>query len=734
MQGREVEIPMFEIMNKYRVVILGLLFVGLFGWGAWGAVDSLLSGGNSEEDTVLATYTVPGETAPREIRTADWLAVRQQIGGEQMLEYLAMLLQVGDKSLDQFIFDYIVLRAAGEKAGIVVSDGDALRMYEQFYGKLANPKHLPPEATLDFYRGLACAQRFRMQYYRDAGGVAFDKLWTTYKSDYELLHGRAVVFEATKAADLAFDPEGNDKDKKTLIDFWEENQWLKEANKLPAEADLQVAFVRYKDKSLADFDKEFATFTEAVKDLTVTDEEVARRFELHKAAYAQLLADESSRVAREQEDEDKKAKEEKREPKDLTPGDQPGEFERLKGRVRQELVLAKLLAKVSDEVKAGAELEVIAKKYGINFTDMKKVNGDALQAQPEFGTPRAKQVVFGNGAEWLASGKLKAGEIVPYESTNAAQYAAGCFDEPGSFQALFRLMDHRKERAPELKDIKDKVVAEWKKRRISEDLTKRGNDFHAAVKKAVEELPEVKALRAQMTTERDASVAKDIADAKLSRDNAEHKDQIQLIEARFDRERDDKVMLESAKHENAAFEAAAKAAGLTVEPVPPAFKLSATAAAWRDDLSPEERRNRLFRTATVLHKLAVAEIGRVTEPTFEAEGGIGAVMVLDKRTPPTEADMLARPDRTTNTSNRLAERPAQDEWSYRNFKTASWFSLSAPQTEEALKAREEDQVKRATADAARRESDNRKRTDAAFKARQLELKNPAPTNGDIKKD
>ncbi|MSR74898.1 MAG: hypothetical protein EXS14_05455 [Planctomycetes bacterium] len=720
---------MFEIMNKYRVVILGLLFVGLFGWGAWGAVDALLSG-SSSEDEVLASYTLPGETAPREIRTSDWLAVRQQIGGEQMLEYLAMILQVGDKTLDQFIFDYLVLRAAGEKAGIVVSDGDAMRLHKIFYGEPANAKQRPPEATLDFFKGLTCAQRFRMLFMRDAGGVGFDKLWASYKTDYEVLHGRAVIFEAQKAADMAFDPEGNDKDKKALIDFWDENQWMKDSNKLPAEADLQVAFVRYTDKSLAAFSTEFAAFAESVKDITVSAEDVVRRFELHKPAYAALLADESARVAREQEAEDKLAKTENREPKDLTPGDQPGEFERLKGRIHQELVLGRLLAKIGEEVTAGAELEVVAKKYGVAFTDMKKTTADSLQAQPEFGSPRVKQVVFGNGVEAFVAGKLKAGAIVPYESTNAAQFVAGCFDEPGSFQALFRLMDHRVERMPELKDIKEKVIAELKRRRSSEDLSKRGAEFHAAVKKAVEELPEVKALRATLTTERDVAVAKYIAEQQLSRDNAEHKDRVMLTEARFDRERDDKLMLESVQFEGAAFVAAAQAAGLEVVQVQPAHKLSAGAANWREGLTPEERRNRLFRTATVLHKLASTEVGRVTEPTYEANGGIGAVMLLDKRTPPAESDMLARPERSSAVGARLAERPAQDEWSYRNFKTAGWFSLSAPRTEEALKANEEERVRRSTADAARREVENRKKTEAAFKSRQAELEAAQqPANG-----
>lgn len=716
---------MFEIMNRYRVLILSVLFVGLFGWGAWGAIDALLSGG-SQEDEQVATYTLPGETTPRVIMASDWAAVRDQVGGDERLNIFTMMLQVGDKTLEQFIYDYIVLRAAAEKAGIQTTEGEARKFLAMFYR--VDEKARFPEATLDFYRGLVAAQRFRFLYLADPGGTPFEKLWTTYKSDYELLHGRAVVFESIKAADIAFDPDTVDKDKKALVDFWEENQWMKGANKLPAEADLEVVHVRYADKSLAAFDAEALKFADALKEFTVTDEEAAKRFELHKASWAKLLADEAAAVARLQEDEDKKAKAENREPKDLTPGDQPSDLERLRGRIKQEIAFGRLLAKVADEAKAGAALADVAKKYGLHFSEQKAINAEKFQTQPEFGTPRAKQLVFGNGVEWLASGKLKPGDIVPYESTNAQQFVAGCFDEPGSFQALYRLMAHRQEREPELKDIREKVITEIKKRRITEDLSTRGREFKEAVGKAVDELPVMKALKEKLEGERAVALVKALEDEKLSRDNAEHKDKIALIEARLDRERDDKLVLERALHEGEALVSVAQQKNLAVESVPPCFRQMASPAQWRDGLSTEERKNRLFRTATVVHKLASAEIGRVSEPAYESAGGIGAVVILDKREAPPETELLQRPDRTTSVANRLKERPAQDEWAYRNFKLASWFSLSAPQFEQNQKDNEDLRMRRSIEDAARRETDNRRKAEAAFKARQsvLEKGEPAP--------
>jgi hypothetical protein len=79
-------------------------------------------------------------------------------------------------------------------------------------------------------------------------------------------------------------------------------------------------------------------------------------------------------------------------------------------------------------------------------------------------------------------------------------------------------------------------------------------------------------------------------------------------------------------------------------------------------------------------------------------------------------------------ADRLKERPAQDEWAYRNFKSASWFSLKAPRFEEAELANEELRKRRATEDAARREVENRRKVENAFKARQAKLEQgePAP--------
>jgi|GEM_PF-5701967 len=709
---------MFEIMNRYRVAILCLLFVGLFGWGAWGAIDALLSGG-SEEDQEIATFQIPGEATKRSIMASEWAGVREQVGDERALSLYCMMLQLGDKSLEQFIYDYLVLKAAAEKAGVQATDGEARKFVSMFYR--VDEKARVPENTLAFFRGLVSAQRFRFLYLADPGGAPYDKLWTTYKSDYELLHGRAVVFDAIKPADIPFDPDTVDKDKKALVDFWDENQWLKAANKLEAEVDLEVVHVRYADKSLAAFDAEAQKFAEALAAFPVTDEEVAKRFEIHKAAWAKLLADEAAEIARKQEAEDKQAKAENREPKDLTPGDQPSDLEKLRGRIKQEIAFGRLLAKVGEEAKSGAVLADLAKKYGLNFSEHKAMSADKLQTQPEFGTPRAKQLIFGNGAEWLASGKLKAGDIVPYESTNAQQFVAGCFDEPGAFQALFRLMAHRKEREPELKDIREKVISEIKKRRVTEDLSQRGREFKEAVTKAVDELPVMQELKTKLEGERTAALAKAMEEEKLTRDNAEHKDKIALIEARLDRERDDKLALERALHEGEALASVAAAKNLKVESIPPCYRQMASTAQWREGLSTEERKNRLFRTATVVHKLASSDIGRVGEPAYEAGGGIGAIVILDKREAPAESDLLQRPDRTKTVADRLKERPAQDEWAYRNFKSASWFSLKAPRFEEAELANEELRKRRATEDAARREVENRRKVENAFKARQAKL-------------
>ena len=49
-------------------------------------------------------------------------------------------------------------------------------------------------------------------------------------------------------------------------------------------------------------------------------------------------------------------------------------------------------------------------------------------------------MIWASGLAPHAKGKFKLGTVVPYETRSVGRYWPGCFDEPGNFMAIYRLM------------------------------------------------------------------------------------------------------------------------------------------------------------------------------------------------------------------------------------------------------------------------------------------------------
>lgn len=697
---------MFEMMHKYRVPILVVLFVGLFGWGAWSGIQQLVE--KDTEDPLIGTFRLPGETEEHKVRASEWHAVLTGIAGSffRNIESFGKVLGVADTERDQVIWDFIVLREAARKAGVVVTDRDAGIVDEE------GVRAAISDSQAQFEKDWRAVYQFKSQLGTDPGGASYGEIYERFKTEHEEVRGKAAVFARKDLSEYKLDLE-KPEDLKKLEDFWEQNKWLGTRKMVPEKLDLEVAYMRFRDRSFAEVAEDYEQNWKAgAEGITVTDEEVKKRWDDWSTQYETFFDKELAKLKTDQEEENKRAKEEGREPKDLSAGDQPGKDVRAKEHVRRELLAGRLLTKVLDEVKAGKVMKDLCAQYKVACVTLEKKSLDELMEQPEFGNGRVKQHLM-TGIARLKDGKLKEGEIYEYETTTK-EYIPRIFDEPGAFVAVFRLIAHHPSRPNELKEIREEVIEEWRKRQGDDELRDRVKSFRDAIDAKVLEVPAVKELSEKLQKERDEAVAKEIEEAKLSRDNAEHKTRIEQVERKHDSQKELKLTEEKQKHEKDVFLALAAeqaAQGVTLNDVGWIRKSSAKYMTYAGATAPEEKLNRFLRSQVVVNGLTYLQPGRVGHPTPDPQSGLSAVLMLEEKRAPEEAEMLRRADKVQTIASQMSQQARPDDWSYKNMKSDQWFSLWAWDTEKGIAEQEKEKILREQRDI----QWNRRRLEESFK-------------------
>jgi len=702
---------MFELMHRYRVAVLIILFVGLFGWGAWAAIQQLFTRGPA--DTVLAVYRIPGDSEERKIMESEVQMVRMMIRNQHGdLRLTQNLLSLAPDDADETIMAFIMLREAAKKAGITVADADVIDVKDPRQARI-------PSETVDFLKDMRAAMLFRFLYAVDPGGPTYEEVYNLYKTMNDEVKGKAVVFERKDPKSWTID-KNNADDVKKLGEWWDKPEfaYLREQKKVPEKFDLEVAWVKWNGRTLGELDAWFkeSGLAEATKDLEVTDADCLQRYNALADQYEGFIEKELAAQAKAQEEENARAKAENRDPKNLSAGDQPSKFERVKEQLRRELKVGKLLTSILDDVKGGKRLAELCEAKKISVTQLSKQSADEVMVHPEFGGPRVKQLLM-VASQKLKEGKLKEGEIVEYETTST-EYVPRVFDEPANWMALYRVIGRYEPRNPELNEVIDFAIEEYQKKQAETELNDRTKAFRDAIDKKLDAVPEVVKVKETADKELEEAIAKAIADAKLSADNPDHKTQIEAIRKQNEVARDAKINDEKAKHELAALLETAKEQNLAVVEIPWTRRSSSSGMSYASADTKEEKLNRFLRSASVIYGLAnLPAEGKVGQPTADHQAGLSAVLALEGKRAPAEDDLLLKPDQMKTVGQRLQTRVDPGEWSYKNFREKAWFDLWAWRIEENLTRRQEaDEVRKA-----REDELNRRKVDDAFKKRRAEM-------------
>ncbi len=706
---------MFDKLNKHRVWIMCLLLVGLFGWGAWSAVQSLF-GGNEIPNPEIGRFRVPGESQDFVVTAMD-----HSMTGRNLDNYFARMggirgaaqfLGIQDTSPTDTVYSYIAMREAARKSGAPVNPVDVENFYRSQNGIPPERKFQMPDDARGFLTDFFRTMAFAGEVNSEKVGPLYKDAFERFKSEQEEFRGRVALFEPKPHTEFAINLE-DPAEMNKLVAWFDSNKWRFSDKKVKEQVDLEVIYVRQSGMNVAEFATKCEPWKETLAGFPVTDEEAQARWNNHRESYTGLLKLEADALKKAQDEENARAKEENREPKNLSPADQPSEFERLKDHLKREMAAGKLLAKIIDDIGAGAVMKDLASKYSLPIALIEKIDREKLQTQPEVGNVRAMQMIWGSAVQKLPpAGTFKLGSVVTYESTNAAQFLPKIFDEPGQFLAIYRLLDHRKERDSELREIRDVVVERWQKAQAGEELTARMKKFREDASLKVQTgVAEVKAKAETAKSERDQAVAKKLEELKLSRDNAEHKDQITGIESQEDFLMKQKVREAEAAHIGAGVAELCAEQNIPIVPVP-WLKKSQTGAqiAYPDTLTPEERRNRFMRSSAVIYQLAALKPGQANEPIgADSLSGPGAIVILDEKRGPAPADFVAWPAKMKELAAIPAPRgPRASPFSFNNLTNAGWFGLSAPALM-ARKAYQEEETKvRAAEDTRIQREDARK--------------------------
>ncbi|HMS18508.1 MAG TPA: hypothetical protein PKA37_16815, partial [Planctomycetota bacterium] len=113
---------MFEWMHKYRIPILVTVLLGLFGFGAWGAIQQLFTPNPAAEE--VASFVSPtGETIT--LTRGDQAEFLQMIrytgqGSQFVTSSLPNALGLADRDVDTAAINWRILYEAGKASGVIV--------------------------------------------------------------------------------------------------------------------------------------------------------------------------------------------------------------------------------------------------------------------------------------------------------------------------------------------------------------------------------------------------------------------------------------------------------------------------------------------------------------------------------------------------------------------------------------------------------------------------------------
>lgn len=714
---------MFEFMQKFRMTILVLIALGMvIAYGAAGSFTDLFKRGGDNPPTFA--FRFPGETADRVVTAGDEFDFRQGMMrmGFRDPKALANQVDLDASSESKALVAFQLMKALGEKIGVHVSDKQVTPVRED--GRPVRQS----DGEVEFMKGWIRAFSARDLYRTDPGGPTFEEIYETYKTMHEEVRGNFVLIPGKPATDFKIDTKIPEEAKK-LSDWFETRKYLANQKMVPEKLDVEIVAIKTHGRAMKDIVAEFdTTYGDITKDLNVSDEEVQARWKSHQAAYRAFLDREIEDLNKAQEDENKKAAAESREPKNLKGGDQPTEFDRCKEFLRREIKMGKLLAQVIDEVKGGKVLKDLTTDRKLPLETLSKVSVDDLQAHAIAGGPRLKGMVM-KAIQDLNQNKFKEGSMVEYDTTSDA-YLPKVLDEPGSFVATLRMVARYPSRVPEMSEILDFVIEQWQKDQADTERRDRAKAFADLMTKKVDEQAEVKAEIEKFQKERDDKVSAEIAAASLSREKPEDKPKIEAIERIADSARESKLVDVRAKHQAAAFRATSEELGLTIHPVDWIRKSAGSAMVYDKGISEEERLSRFTRSSIVTNGLGILTPGRVGSPTEDTAGGLSAILHLEEKRSPAPSDLLVRPDRAQAAARGLNQNPPRGGFSYRNLCSPEYFNLWAWDVEKEIQHERESSLKTAETRAEvnrRRMNENFRRRRAEIEAlRKKEAETPAP--------
>ena len=667
---------MFEFMHKYRVVILGVLLLGLVGLGAWTAIQGLFG---PDTNPVVGTFRIPGTDERVEVHQEDLIDVARRIRQDRLARTL-----VGDE--DEFLaaWCFIALRELARQLGADVSDAQVRERVG-----IGPDDRWPSKWLKRWYHDVFSISTALGLVMQDPGGVTYDRLFEKYKEEYVRLKADHVLFEEKDPESFNLDLK-KEEDRKILEEFAKENPTVGQVNRIPERISLEAVWVRFKalpdEPDTYDFEAEFdKRWKDLAQDVSISEETLQARYQAHKAVYDELA--EAIKARRKEGGEES--------------GDQPSSFEVVKAFIEKELKVHTLLQRLREEAAKLDEaalakddaLKSLAEKYGFKEGVRHKLTIADFNKIPEFGSPRCAGQLF-----VAARDKEKLGKPVDFTASPTQGLQPGVCDAPGAFMAVLRPVKYEPSREATIDDKPDAFLEAWRKSRVKEDVEGRAQAFLDKVDDLIE--ARIKDQRETFEAEAKKKADEEIAAAGLDPSKEDDKERIEEIRSRYQTEAEAKLEPLRAAHEAEVFALAAGELGLEIGHSPWLNQGLLGNPGYDDDPLPSERVRRLFRTRNLVTKLKNLEVGRIAEKYLDERAGLAAVCLLVEKREPTVED-LYRAEGTTQVQNLMRalsqERGARvtvSDLTYAKLKSPEWFDIQAPETERILKEAAEEEARK----------------------------------------
>jgi hypothetical protein len=719
-QDRRSRTGVFELMEKVRMPALWICVIIMGGFGVLSLFGDLFAKQGDVPEEELGTFEVPGgekvtltnkvfytesqEIVPR---------LHRMFGGRANVDDAqigSQLLKVTVRDEEELAWAWFMLREAAKAAGILVTDDVIVnaRNKSGMETTLREYQRREPEETRRLLRDLTAISKFRNAIDKAQAEATWDKLFERFKATFEDLRASFVLFD-TQKTEVAFDPKNNPEDRKKLEAWLTENPNVRSQRRIPEELDAQVLYARFKDETTQKLKEQYdARWAPLVKELNleVSDEKLRQRFDIFKSAYdvpLRLASDEFERGLASR-------------PDSRAVVDRPTEFEMVKDRLRIEYLVTRLVEKAFEEVSRAEKplsFEDAMQKYGLRLAEISHLDSKSIQTHPDFASFRATAIL-----QELRQKGMKPGDVYKYQGDPSL--ASGAIEETGGSVAIWRPTAYHAEREATLDDpgAMDFFVDEYKKKR-RQDLAKEEAE---AFRKAVEErvtaavAPKVTELEAAMQAE----IERQITEAKLDRQNPEHKPLILAIENDERQKKDAKLDQERSQVEPNMFLAVANERFLTVHDTGWIAKTTNRNSTFQpsEKLTTSEKAEQFFRKTQRRLALAGLKPGRMGQVETETNWYAAAVpLLLEKREPKPEDLYKLSKQQLDQLKGQVNPRVNSTQfWSYENFKRPEWFNLNVPSLEKGIEARRLTDQKKAEQERLRAEN---KRKQARAKSEKL---------------